>query len=166
MKDWLKGGIIGFVLVLIGLWVFLIILGRSDGGWECATIETFSGSIGCGFSEFIFSPIHWGFVIFFSLVGFAGGVIDVKIINKLILEIQDPFRKLLKITTVILLTAIIVFGAIGILAFGNWVKTLVYTVILAVLILVISLIVEKVKYSDDQQFSTSQPMQQTQAAFQ
>ena len=93
-------------------------------------------------------------------MGFAGGVIDVKIVNKLTMEIQDPFRKLLKVVTVILLTAILVFGAIGILAFSNWVKTLVYTIILAVLILVISLVVEKIKYRD--QFQTSQPTQSQQ----
>ncbi|HLC78630.1 MAG TPA: hypothetical protein VJH92_05900 [Candidatus Nanoarchaeia archaeon] len=144
MKNWLKGGLIGFILFFIGLWAFMLLTGHETEGWKCTTIE---GAKYCSFGEFFSSGLHWGFVIFFSLIGFAGGAIDIVLFNRIIyntnLKIQ---QKYLKIASTIVLTVIIVIGFVGILAFENWVKTMIYVIIFALFTLFLAWYIGKKRY--------------------
>ena len=147
MRSWAKGGLIGFIVAFIGIWIILFITGTDQGGLKCVTLE---GHNYCGFLTFIFSPLHIAFVIFFSWIGFLGGVIDSRIITKIIhrasISGSHATRMPLKITSTILITAILVFALIGLLAFENWGNTMVYAVIFTIAILLISWIVGKIKY--------------------
>jgi len=144
MKQWLKGGLIGLGLFFIGLWIFMLFTGHSDQGWKCSTLEGLSY---CNFSQFISSLIHWGFVIFFSLVGFMGGAIDIVLFKKIIYNKQLRLHeKYLKISSTIVLTLIIVIGIVGILAFENWVKTMIIIIIFAIFTTAVSWFIGKKRY--------------------
>jgi len=144
MKDLVKGGLIGFILFFIGLWIFLFATGSDVNGWKCAAV---SEPYYCTFSTFISSPIHWGFVIFFSLVGLIGGVIDIKIFKKTLYNLQmSKQRKYLKITSTMILTLVIVIGLVGILAFDNWVVTMIYVIIFAIFTIAAGWIIGKKRY--------------------
>ena len=144
MKNWLKGGLIGFILFFICLWAFMLLTGQEAEGWKCSTLQ---GPQFCSFSAFISSGIHWGFVIFFSLVGFGGGAIDIIIFKKTLYNPQIPHeKKYLKITSTIVLTLIIVIGLVGILAFENWAGTMIYVLIFAIFAMFVSWFIGKKKY--------------------
>lgn len=96
---------------------------------------------------FLTSLIHWGFVIFFSLIGFAGGAIDIILFKKIIYNKQLRLQeKYLKISSTIVLTLIIVIGVVGILAFENWVKTMIYVIIFAIFTVAASWFIGKKRY--------------------
>ena len=144
MKPWLKGGLIGLALFFVGLWVFMLATGSDANGWKCLTLE---GPKYCKFSDFISSGVHWAFVIFFSLFGFVGGAIDIVLFRKIISnQSMNKSKKYLKITSTIVLTVIITIGLIGILAFENWVKTMIYVIIFAVFTVLVSWFIGKKKY--------------------
>lgn len=143
MKLWVKGGIIGFIIFFVGLWSFLLIGGHTDEGWKCTTLEEPKY---CSFSEFIFSGIHWGFVIFFSILGLIGGAIDTNIFQKIIYSDTNKKKKPLQITSVIVLTLVIIIGIIGILAFENWVTNMVYVIIFGIFVMFISWFIGRMKY--------------------
>ncbi len=146
MKNWAKVGAIGFAAVFVGLLILLFIIGRDSEGWVCSTLD---GPVYCSFIQFVSSPLHWAFILFFSWVGFAGGVIDLKVINKIIRNSKNGDKKIyLKITSTIMLTLVIVFGLIGILAFDNWVGIMVYAIIFTIFIMIVSWVVEKTKYGN------------------
>lgn len=143
MKDWAKAGLIGFILGFVGLWIIMFFTGHDSGGWKCATI---SGPQYCEFLKFIFAPLHWGFVFLFSWIGFFGGVIDNRLINK-ILEKRGDERKIpLKVASIITSTIIVVFGLIGILAFEDWVKTMIYAIIFYLFANLVSWAIGKYRY--------------------
>jgi len=143
MKVWAKGGLIGFVVVFIGLLIILLLTGHDDNGWKCTGVE---GSEYCPFAKFIFAPIHISFILFFSWVGFIGGVVNIRIINKMIKEKGNDRRIHLKITQAIVLTLVIVFAVIGMLAFENWVNVMLYAVIFIIFVIFLGWIIEKKKY--------------------
>lgn len=143
MKSWAKGGLIGFVATFIGLWIILLIIGNDDAGWKCMSL---GGPSYCTFTTFLSSYVHWAFVLFFSWVGFFGGVIDARLINKIVFHARDERIIPLKITSTILITAIIVFAIIGLLAFDNWVQIMFYSAIFAAFIILLSWAVGKWKY--------------------
>jgi hypothetical protein len=145
MKDWVKGGIIGFLLVFVGLWIFLIVNGHEAEGWRCTGPD---GLFYCDFAEFMSSLVHWIFVVFFSWVGFVGGAIDVIAINKAIKKSKGHEHKIpLRITFIIVLSIIIVLGVIGVLAFEDWVTTMIYSVIFGLFVVFISWYIEKKRYN-------------------
>jgi hypothetical protein len=136
MKPTIKGGLIGFIILFIGLWIFLLVTGHDQNGWKCVSVER---PYYCEFLEFASSPVHWAFVLFFSWVGFAGGLIDVIMIKKTIEKSRGKERRLpLKITSIVVLTLVIVIGIIGILAFENWVETMIYVIVFAVFTMFVS----------------------------
>lgn len=144
MREWFKGGLIGFLLFFIGLWAFLLVTGHDAEGWKCATA---SEAIYCTFSGFILSPVNWGFILFFSLIGFAGGAIDLIIFRKTIYNPKLSLeKKYLKITSTIVLTLIIVIGLVGVLAFENWVGTMVYIIIFAIFAEVVAWFIGRKRY--------------------
>ncbi len=144
MKQWLKGGLIGFALFFICLWLFMLLTGHEAAGWKCSTLQ---GPQYCAFSDFISSAINWGFVLFFSLLGFAGGAIDIVLFKKIIYNNQLKLQqKYLKITSTIVMTVIVVIGFVGILTFTNWVKTMVYIVVFALFTIFLSWFIGKKRY--------------------
>jgi hypothetical protein len=143
MKFWAKGGLIGFITAFIGLWIILFILGHDSNGWKCVDL---GGSSYCSFLAFISSFVRWGFVLFFSWVGFFGGVIDAKIIKKIIKKRGDERKIPLKITSTIMVTLVAVFAVIGLLAFNEWVTIMLYTIIFVLFVIFISWIIGKWKY--------------------
>ena len=144
MKNWLKGGLIGFILFFICLWAFMLLTGQEAEGWKCSTLQ---GPQFCSFSAFISSGIHWGFVIFFSLLGFVGGAIDIVLFKKIIYNSQLRLQqKYLKIASTIVMTVIIVIGLIGLLTFENWVKTMIYIIIFAIFTIFLSWYIGKRRY--------------------
>jgi hypothetical protein len=143
MKLWAKAGLIGFIAAFIGLWIILFILGHDASGWKCIGLDSSSY---CSFSTFAFSFINWGFVLFFSWVGFFGGVIDARIIKKIIKKRGDERKIPLKITSTILLTLVSIFAAIGILVFDQWVIIMIYTIIFVLFIIFLSWLISKWKY--------------------
>jgi len=146
MKSWAKAGAIGFIVVFIGLWIILLLTGSDEIGWKCSG---FSNVVYCTFSQFIFSPLHIGFVLFFSWVGFFGGIINLRIIRKIINQERMASReKPLKITSSIVLSLIIVFAVIGLLAFENWVKIMIYAIIFGIFAVFISWLIGKKKFGN------------------
>lgn len=143
MKHWAKGGLIGFIVAFIGLWIILFSLGADPNGWKCVTLQ---GPTTCDFFGFLTSYIHWVFVLFFSWVGFFGGVIDARIISKILKKGAGDKRIYLKITSTILLTLVIVFCVIALLIFDQWVEIMIYTVVFVVFIIFLSWLVGKIKY--------------------
>ena len=144
MKTWAKAGLIGFVIAFIGLWIILFTVGHDSNGWKC---QTLSGTDYCSFFKFLVTPMHWVFVLFFSWVGFFGGVIDSKIINKVIYSHGKEKLIPLRITSIILMTAIAVFALIGLLAFDNWSQIILYSVIFGVFVYALNKLIEWWKYS-------------------
>lgn len=143
MEDTTKGGLIGFAFVFVGLWIFLLFTGNSEKGWECAklTVSTY-----CTFSEFILSIVNWGFVILFSIVGYFTGVIDVRLVKKIIYNTQLNYsQKALKITLTLIISLIIVIGVIGTLAFDNWSGVMIYVVIFAIFAMILAWAISKIK---------------------
>lgn len=143
MKYWAKGGLIGFIVSFIALWILLIVLGVDPNGWKCVTLK---GPIVCTAFSFFISYVHWAFVLFFSWVGFFGGVVDARIINKIMKKSGYDRKIPLKVTSTILLTLVIVFAIIALLIFDQWVEIMVYTVIFVIFIMIISWIIGKIKY--------------------
>lgn len=143
MQNWVKGGLIGFIAVFVGLLILLFIVGHNEGGWICSTLQ---GTNFCSFFKFITSPLHWAFILFFSWVGFFAGIIDSKIIKKIVRSKDADKRVYLKITSTIMLTLVFVFGFIGVLAFENWVEIMVYAIIFTIFVMILSWVVEKIKY--------------------
>ncbi len=142
MKAEIKGGLIGFIAVFIVLWIVLFITGHEEGVWKCSSVNDV---FPCDFKDFIFSPLHWAFVFFFSWIGFIGGYIDTKIIRKTFTQNKSGFQISLKLTSTIVLSLVFVFAAVGILAFENWVTILIYTIIFAFFVLIVGKIIEKWK---------------------
>jgi len=144
MKPTIKWGVIGFVILFIGLWIFLLITGHDAEGWKCVSI---SEPFYCTFLEFMSAPVHWAFVLFFSWVGFLAGAIDVIMINKAFSKSRGKEKKLpLKIASILVLTLVIVIGVIGILAFDDWVSTMIYIIIFAIFVMLVSWFIGKRKY--------------------
>lgn len=143
MNGWAKGGFIGFVVAFVGLILLLFVVGYEDGSWNCSTLK---GPATCGFFQFIISPLHWAFILFFSWIGFAGGVVDYRLIKKIIRKGGDARKIPLKITSVITLTLVIVFSIVGLIAFENWVTIMVYAVLFFIFVLFVSWAVGKWKY--------------------
>lgn len=143
MKPWAKGGLVGFLVAFVGLWIILLSIGSDANGWKCMTLD---GPIYCSFTSFSFSFIHWAFVLFFSWVGFFGGVIDTRLITKILNNPEHAERRPLKITSTLLLTAVIVFVLISFFIFDDWVTIIIYASVFTVLILLVSWIIGKVKY--------------------
>ena len=144
MKAWAKGALIGFFVVFVGLWILLFIAGHDQNGWKCTYI-TGKPSY-CDFVNFIFAPTNIAFVLFFSWVGFFGGIIDVKIINKIIKQQSDYSKIPLKVTSTITLTLVIVFAIVGLLAFDKWAEVMVYAVVFTIFVMLISWLVGKWRY--------------------
>ena len=143
MKPAIKWGVIGFVILFIGLWIFLLITGHDSEGWKCVSIGE---PAYCSFLEFMSAPVHWAFVLFFSWVGFFAGAIDVIMINKTIKKSKEQKKLPLKIASILVLTLVIVIGVIGILAFDNWAGIMIYVVIFAIFVMIVSWFIGKKKY--------------------
>ncbi len=143
MKAWAKGGLIGFVVAFIGLWAILFIIGYDAQGWKCITLTSADY---CTFTNFISSFVHWGFVLFFSWVGFFAGVIDSRIIKKILRNKKNIKTMPLKITSVIMLSFIIVFSIICLLVFDDWITIIVYSIIFVLFVILISWAIGKIKY--------------------
>lgn len=143
MKAWAKAGLIGFIVVFVGLWALLFITGHDANGWKCSGL---TATTYCDFITFLFSPIHLAFVLFFSWIGFIGGCINMKIINKIIRERGNESKIPLKITSTITLSLVIIFAIVGILVLENWVNVMIYAILFIVFALLISWIVGKWKY--------------------
>jgi len=143
MKLWAKAGLIGFIVAFVGLWAILFLNGHDENGWKCVT---FNGLAYCNFLSFISSFAHWLFVLFFSWVGFLGGVIDSKIIQKIIKKGGNPKKLPLKITLTIMLSAVILFAIIGLLILDNWGEIMLYSVIFVIFIMFLSWIVGRYKF--------------------
>lgn len=145
MKPKLKAGLVGFFIVFIGLLVFLLIKGHSEGGWICQKTDNVAEY--CTFSQFASLLTNWGFVFIFSLIGFFAGIIDYKKITKIIENKQiDNRKKPLKITFLIVLSLVIVMGLIGLLAFENWIGTMIYIIVFSLFIIFMGWLIEKIKY--------------------
>ncbi|MFH1326704.1 MAG: hypothetical protein ABIH59_01090 [archaeon] len=143
MDAWIKGGLIGFFVVLIGLWVVLFVIGHDEGGWKCTLV---GGVKYCPLIQFLSSPLHWAFVLFFSWAGFFAGYADVKIARKIIKRRGNDKTIPLKITFTITLSLVIVFAIIGILAFENWIAIMVYAIVFAIFLLFLNWLIKKYKY--------------------
>jgi hypothetical protein len=143
MKLWLKAGLVGFVVVFIGLWVLLFIAGHDEKGWKCSTQE---GASYCTFSQFLFSPINWSFSIVFSIIGFIAGVIDLRIIRKAIEKGGGEHYFPLKIASTVTLSLVIVFGVIALLIFNSWVEIMIYIIIFALFVMLVSWFIGKKRY--------------------
>lgn len=143
MKDWAKGGVIGFGVVFVGLLILLLFIGHDSGGWKCYTVESLNY---CNFIQFLFSPLHIGFILFFSWVGFFAGIIDTKLIKKIINEKNRKTNIYLKITLTIMLTLVFVFWFIGIIVFDNWIVVFIYSIIFTIFVLLVSWGIGKYKY--------------------
>lgn len=143
MKPWAKGGLIGFIIAFVGLWIILFFIGHDANGWKCLGL---SEKNYCEFSGFISSFAHWSFVLFFSWAGFLGGVIDVKIINKIMRKSGNEKTLSLKITSVIMSSIIVVFAIIGLLAFDQWGQIMLYAIIFFLFTIFISWLIGKIKY--------------------
>lgn len=144
MKPTIKGALIGFIIIFVFLWIFLLATGHDKNGWKCVTIDK---PHYCSFPEFISAPVHWAFVLFFSWVGFFAGAIDVILIRKEIREAKGKESRLpLKITSILVLSLVIVIGVIGTLAFENWVGTMIYIIIFVVFIMLVAWFIGKKKY--------------------
>ncbi len=143
MKAWAKGGLTGFIAVFLGLWILLFIIGHDQIGWKCIS---FGETNYCEFVNFISSPVHLVFVLFFSWVGFFAGIIDTRIINKITQGRENESKFPLKVASVITLTLVIVFGIVGLLILENWVTIMIYTIIFLLFVLFVSWIVGKWKY--------------------
>ncbi|MEK6925751.1 MAG: hypothetical protein AABW50_00580 [Nanoarchaeota archaeon] len=143
MEDTKKGGLFGFLFIFVGLWIFLLLTGNSEKGWECTKLVV---STYCTFDEFFFSIVNWGFVLFFSVVSYFAGVIDIKIIQRIIKNNKLNYsQKALKITFTLILTLIVVIGIIGTLAFDNWVGVMIYVIIFSIFAMVVAWVVGKIK---------------------
>ncbi|MBI2044426.1 hypothetical protein HYT23_00045 [Candidatus Pacearchaeota archaeon] len=143
MKPWIKGGLIGFLVAFLGLWIILFAIGYEAGSWKCVTIQ---GKAPCALVKFIFSTYHIGFVLFFSWVGFFAGVINSRKIRRIIEKEQNKRLVPLKITSTIVMTAVVVFAVIGILAFNNWVEVMIYAIIFGFFVVLVSWYIGKKKY--------------------
>jgi hypothetical protein len=143
MKVWAKAGLIGFITVFVGLWIILFLIGHDTNGWKCLGL---SGADYCEFIGFISSFAHWAFVLFFSWVGFFGGIIDAKIINKILKKNINEKTVPLKVTFVIMVSLIVVFAIIGFLAFDQWAEIMVYAIVFFFFTLFISWAIGKIKY--------------------
>ena len=143
MKPWVKGGLVGFLTAFIGLWVILFVIGYDSGGFNCVTLKE---KISCNPLEFFFSPYHMGFALFFSWVGFFAWVIDSKKIKKIIEKEQNKRLIPLKITSTVVLTAVIVFAVIGILAFENWVDIMIDAIVFGFFVILISWVIGRIRY--------------------
>lgn len=144
MKSWVKGGLIGFVIFFVGLWIFLLATGHDPEGWRCASV---GDAFYCSFSSFISSYVHWGFVIFFSFVGFVGGAVDSNIFRKIVYNPHlSQQMKYLKVTSTIVLTLIIVIGIVGVLAFENWIETMIYIILFAIFAEAVAWFIGKKRY--------------------
>jgi len=143
MKLWAKAGLIGFITVFIGLWIILLFIGHDANGWKCLGL---SGADYCKFTGFISSFAHWAFVLFFSWVGFFGGIIDSKIITKILKKNINEKTVSLKVTFVIMVSLIVVFAIIGFLAFDQWAEIMVYAIIFFFFTLFVSWAIGKIKY--------------------
>ena len=142
MKAWAKAGVIGFFLVFVALWITLFLIGY-DGEWQCAGVKE---KTPCSFSEFLFAPLHLGFVLFFSWVGFFAGIIDLNKIRKIIEKETDRKIIPLKIAKVITTTMVVVFLIIGFLAFDGWVTIMIYAIIFGGFAALVSWYIGKKKY--------------------
>lgn len=145
MNPKLKAGLIGFFVVFVGLLVFLLIKGHSESGWICQKTNNIAEY--CTFSQFASLLTNWGFVFIFSFIGLFAGIIDYKKIKKIIENKQiDNRKKPLKITFLIVLSLVIVMGLIGLLAFENWIGTMIYVVVFSLFIIFMGWLIEKKKY--------------------
>lgn len=143
MNTKLKAGLIGFFIVFVLLWVFLLVKGHDENGWKCQQIDKAEY---CTFSQFMSLLTNWGFVFIFSIIGFFAGIIDYKKITKIIENKQiDNRKKPLKITLTIILSLVVVMGLIGILAFENWIGTMIYVLLFSLFIIFISWLVERLR---------------------
>lgn len=143
MKAEIKGALIGFIVVFVGLWIVLLSTGSDAGQWGCASLD---GTKPCDFLNFIVSPLHWAFVLFFSWVGFAGGYIDTKRIKKILEKRGESRNTPLKITSTIVISLVIIFAIVGLLAFENWVVILLYSIAFYFFVVLITWAVGKWKY--------------------
>lgn len=143
MKFWAKAGLIGFIVAFLGLWIALFLTGHDQYGWKCAYA---SGPDYCSFSKFIFAPLHWAFVLFLSWIGFFAGVIDARIINKIIEKHANDRTVYLRIAFTITLTLIILFGIVGIIAFPDGIEVFIYCIIFIFVAIIASRIIAKKKY--------------------
>ncbi len=143
MKSWVKGGLAGFLATFVGLWIMLFIIGYGSGGWSCVTLNE---KVPCNPLEFFFSPYHMGFVLFFSWVGFFAGVIDSKKIRRIIEQEQNKRLVPLKITSTVVLTAVIVFAIVGILALENWVDIMIDAIVFGFFVILVSWAIGRIKY--------------------
>ena len=143
MKPLVKGGFVGFLVAFVGLWIMLFIIGYEAGGFQCIILKE---KISCNPLEFFFSPYHMGFVLFFSWVGFFAGVIDSKKIGKIIEQEQNKRLVPLKITSTVVLTAVIVFAIIGILALEKWVDIMIDAIVFGFFVILVSWAVGRIKY--------------------
>jgi drug/metabolite transporter (DMT)-like permease len=143
MKPSIKYGLIGFGIVFVGLLIVFLFTGHDSQGWKCTTLK---GASYCSFFAFFFSLINWAYLIIFSMVGFAAGIIDYKIIKKTTeqggMEKQLP----LKIASTITLTIVIVFGIIGFLTFNKWVQVMIYVIIFALFVMLVAWVIGKKRY--------------------
>jgi len=143
MKPWVKGGLIGFIVGFVGLWIILFIIGSDAGGYKCMT---FDGLGYCSIWQFIISPVNWGFVFLFSWIAFFGGVVDAKKIKKIIHKSKDDRLIPLKITSTIMLTVIVVFAAISWITMQNRIEVMIYTITFYGFTLLVSWLVGRYKY--------------------
>ena len=143
MKPWVKGGLTGFLVAFVGLWIMLFVIGYDSGGWKCIVLKE---KISCNPLEFFFSPYHMGFALFFSWVGFFAGVIDYKKIKKIMEQEQNKRLVPLKITSTVVLTAVIVFAIIGILTLKKWVDIMVDAIVFGFFVILVSWVIGRIKY--------------------
>ncbi|MEK6945902.1 MAG: hypothetical protein AABW63_03850 [Nanoarchaeota archaeon] len=144
MKASIKGGLIGFIVTFIGLWIILFVVGHDTGGWKCVSIEKTSY---CNFFSFITNIFHVGFVLLFSWIGFFAGIMNVKMIQKIIDENRGHQSIIpLKVTSTIMLTVVIVFGLIGVIAFDNWVNTMIYAIVFSIFVVFVTWAIARWKY--------------------
>ncbi|MEK6917344.1 MAG: hypothetical protein AABW51_00160 [Nanoarchaeota archaeon] len=145
MNQRIKGGLIGFIITFIGLWIILSVVGHDSGGLKCVvSIDKISY---CSFFSFITNIFHVGFALLFSWIGFFAGIINVRRIQKIIDENRGHQSIIpLKVTSTIMLTAVIVFGLIGVIAFDNWVNTMIYAIVFSIFVVFVTWAVARWKY--------------------
>ena len=131
-------------MTFIGLWIILFVVGHDAGGWKCVSIEK---TAYCNFFSFITNIFHVGFVLLFSWIGFFAGIMNVRMIQKIIDENRGHQSIIpLKVTSTIMLTVVIVFGLIGVIAFDNWVNTMIYAIVFSIFVVFVTWAVARWKY--------------------
>jgi hypothetical protein len=143
MNQKMRGGLMGFIIAFIGLWIIIFVLGHDSGGWKCVGVEKAEY---CSFFSFMTNMFHIGFVLLFSWIGFFAGIINVKRIQKIIDENRGHQSIIpLKVTSTIMLTLVIMFGLIGIIAFDEWVNTMIYAIVFSIFVVVVTWFVARWK---------------------